>query len=141
MGNIHKICKGQAGTEYLIVISIGLFLLTPVIILGQQSMSHLREESDYLMVRESLNKLSDASKIVHSQGYPAKISIRVKLPDTLESSYILNNAVVFRISNSAGFNDLIEIFDFNVTGALPSSGGIYTINVEALQNEVNISIV
>ncbi len=131
---------GQAATEYLIVIAISLLLLTPVILIGNNAVIDLKRTTDNVIARDAVDKITDMSRIVYAQGQPAKITSSVKFPGNIISTTIANQMIIMTISAGTASNDIFNIMDFNVTGSLPTTSGVHSICVEAIDYGVNITM-
>ncbi len=131
---------GQAATEYLIVIAISLLFLTPVILMGNNAVVDLKRTTDNVVARDAVDKITDMSRIVYAQGAPAKITDKVKFPGNILSTTVSNQMIIMKISAGSASNDIFNIVDFNVSGSLPTTSGVYRISVEAIDYGVNISV-
>ena len=131
---------GQAATEYLIVIAISLLFLTPVILMGNNAVVDLKRTTDNVVARDAVDKITDMSRIVYAQGAPAKITDKVRFPGNILSTTVSNQMIIIKVSAGSASNDIFNIVDFNVTGSLPTTSGVYRISVEAIDYGVNISV-
>ncbi|MBW6452088.1 MAG: hypothetical protein K0B02_05165 [DPANN group archaeon] len=124
--------KGQAALEYMIILMIGLVLITPIIIEGNKKISDLRSTTAALKITETLNAISDTSRLVYSQGVPARIIIDVELPEYINSINITNKHIIITHETERGISDFVETFDFNVTGDISILSGLKKVKVEAI---------
>lgn len=130
---------GQASTEYLIVIGISLLLLTPVILIGNDSIVNLKHTTDNLVARDAVDMIAEMSCIVNAQGAPAKITKTIRFPDNIISTTVSDQIIDIEVGFGLVSNDLFRILDFNVSGSLPVTSGHHKIVVEAISDGVNIS--
>ena len=63
--------SGQAAIEYLSIVGIALLLLTPIILVAQQHIKDLNNDTRMMLAMEAKNKIAAASDIVHAQGPPS----------------------------------------------------------------------
>ncbi len=138
MGKYYK-KVGQAAMEYLVVVSMALFLLTPVLLMGQNAIDGLRKDSNTLIARQTLNKFTEASELVYAQGPPAAVTIKAQLPANINETLFVENMIVMRLKLYGRTGDIISSLDFNVTGNIPNEPGTYQINIRAIDNGVNIT--
>ncbi|MFH1127529.1 MAG: hypothetical protein V1718_05465 [archaeon] len=131
----------QAATEYLIVIAFSLLLLTPILLMGGNSVVDLKRTTDGVVARDTVDKIADMARIVYSQGAPAMMTEKVRFPDNIDSTYVGDKMIIMTMTQGSLTNDIFSIMDFNVTGALPIIQGSYKIRVEAIEYGVNISVV
>ncbi|MCK5474015.1 MAG: hypothetical protein KAI53_01295 [Candidatus Aenigmarchaeota archaeon] len=138
MGGYYK-KVGQAAMEYLVVVSMALFLLTPILLMGQNAIDGLRKDSNTLIARQTLNKFTEASELVYAQGPPAAVTIKAQLPANINETLFVENMIVMRLKLYGRTGDIISSLDFNVTGNIPNEPGTYQINIRAIDNGVNIT--
>lgn len=138
MGKYYK-KVGQAAMEYLVVVSMALFLLTPVLLMGQNAIDGLRKDSNTLIARQTLNKFTEASELVYAQGPPAAVTIKAQLPANINETLFVENMIVMRLKLYDRTGDIISSLDFNVTGNIPNKPGTYQITIRAIDNGVNIT--
>ncbi|MCK4551001.1 MAG: hypothetical protein KAT91_03530 [Candidatus Aenigmarchaeota archaeon] len=138
MGKYYK-KVGQAAMEYLVVVSMALFLLTPVLLMGQNAIDGLRKDSNTLIARQTLNKFAEASELVYAQGPPAAVTIKAQLPANINETLFVENMIIMRLKLYGRTGDIISSLDFNVTGNIPNEPGTYQINIRAIDNGVNIT--
>ncbi len=133
--------KAQAALEYMITVSIALLILTPFLLRGYDAMTGLGQNSNILLAKNSLDKVSEAAKIVYSQGPPAKMTVKAQFPHNLLASNVSQKELSLSVRKFSSSTDIVAFLDFNVTGSLPyDSGGMHTIVVEALQDgTVNVT--
>jgi len=131
--------SGQAAMEYLIVAGIALFLLTPIILMGQNAIDGLRKDSSTLIARQTLNMLEEASELDYAQGHPARVTVSAQLPGNINETRFVENMIIMTLNVYGRTGDITTILDFNVTGSVPNTPGIHKITVKAIDNGVNIT--
>lgn len=133
--------KSQAATEYLIIVIIALLILTPIILKGGQEVGNLSMTKNVLVARNSIDKIKDAVEIVYAQGEPARIVLNLQFPANIVETHVGDQEVMIRLKVIGNNTDVVEVFDINVTGSLPTEEGMHKIKVEAINNSwVNISV-
>ena len=105
------------------VVAIALFLLTPVILAGEAAIKDTQDYTDRLQVREALDKITEAAKLVYAQGEPARITISFLLPGSITNVTIVSDTLLYAVTNSNRTNDEVAYLDFPVQGNLPTSRG------------------
>ena len=129
----------QAALEYMVVVGIALLVLTPIALEGMQSVDEFKKDMNVLKAHDALAQVADAAKIVYFQGPPSTMTIRVIYPDKIVLSNASGTEAYFRIDTGGATTDIVEFFDFNVTGNISGGAGERTIYIEALPNAVNIT--
>lgn len=133
--------SGQAAIEYMIVLGIALLLAAPFVLKAQSSIVDLRSDSNAVSVQNSLNDIEVAAETVNAAGEPAARTFPVRLPETLERTWVLDNAVVIQIDTPGPRSNFSRTFDFNVSGGLPDQPGRYMLKTEANGSEVVLEVV
>jgi len=131
--------KGQAALEYMVVISFAFLLAAPVLLDAQTSARDLKTSARLSIARNSLNTIEDAAKIVHSQGAPARLSFTIRVPSQVTETDIAGKQVRMVLKAYGGVTEVYNVFDFNVSGSLPTAQGRYKLQAQAEANYVNIS--
>jgi hypothetical protein len=132
--------KLQIATEYLIIVSFALMVLTPYILYLYSASLQYQEQNSLTIASESVKKIGEACDWVYLQGEPAKLTLKILIPKNVENITFLNKTIVWRVRTSAGLSDVYYNCLANVTGYLPNREGEYLVSVEALRGGVNISV-
>lgn len=133
--------SGQAAMEYLSIVGIALLLLTPIILVAQQHIKDLNNDTRMMLAMEAKNKIAAASDIVHAQGPPSTMTITVQLPAGLVRAIVGNQMILIEVPSAEGSSDLVSMLDYNVTGNLSTSSGSHKIRIEAMYDKVNITVI
>ncbi len=131
--------KAQVGVEYLMVFGFALVITLPVIyyffIYSEGPATETNTQQALLVAR----RVVDNAEVVYSLGEGTRTTLRAYVPNTVISSMVTNNEVVFRVAGSAGTSDVVYPSSVNINGTLPNSTGVYYIHFEAFEDYVNIS--
>ena len=133
--------KGQAAIEYMIVLGIALTVAAPFVIKAQSSVVDIRSSVSVVETQDSLNDMDVAVRTVDAAGEPAARTIKVGLPDNLESSEMRNGSISITLNTPSGNRRLSRTFDADLTGSLPDSPGLYLVRVKAVDGQVEIEVV
>ena len=125
--------KGQSGLEYMIIVIIAMLLITPVVLKGTSMLSDMKSEVDVMQAKEAVNEISDAVESVFAQGDPAKITIDSEFPENINQTYVGSREIMIRLNAYGGVTDIVNKFDFSVTGNLPEENGRYDITIQAVK--------
>ncbi len=130
--------KAQISMEYLSIVGFTLVLVTILTLIQAQQ----REDSNILIVTSQLDKiareLSDISEEVFYLGKPALTTVKVFMPANIDSVYIGNHTVLFRIRTAGQLTHIERYTNANVTGNISTSQGIKFIKVRSEGNYVCI---
>ena len=130
---------GQAALEYLIVVGMALLLLAPIIGVGQTAIDGLKKDSNMLIARQTMNKITEASELVFAQGPPASVTITAQIPSNINEIIFMNKIIIMKLNQYERESDIISMVNFNVTGFIPNNSGTYKINIRAIDDGVNIT--
>ena len=128
--------KGQASVEYLMIISISLLLVFPFIYYGYQYKDDISYTKQAVVVDKTLNTLKQYSDFVFNQGMGAMTTVFIKIPDNIVSVDLGSNYIAMRLNSKYGYNDFVKVFDYNLTGNLPTQPGSYEVKIYATSDGV-----
>ncbi len=131
--------SGQAAIEYLSIVGIALLLLTPIILVAQQHIKDLNNDTRMMLALEAKNKIAAASDIVRAQGPPSTMTVSIQFPAGIMRVAIEDRMILIEVPSAEGSSDLVSIFDYNVTGNISTSAGSHKIRIEAMYDKVNIT--
>ncbi|MCK5373238.1 MAG: hypothetical protein KAJ20_02790 [Candidatus Aenigmarchaeota archaeon] len=125
--------KGQSGLEYMIIVIIAMLLITPVILKGTSMLTDMKSDVNVMTAKGAINEISDAAESVFAQGEPAKITVNSEFPENINQTYVGSREIMIQLNAYGGVTDIVNRFDFNVTGYLPQNNGRYDITIRAVK--------
>ena len=131
--------KSQSAIEYLVVVSVALALLSPLIVMAQQSIYDLQTSMNLIEANNALTKIKNAADMVYAQGYPSKLTFVVVIPSGMERMFIEDNALIMELSYKGAPVHVVEFFDYGVVLSGTPVRGFNKVSVMAYQNHVNIT--
>ncbi|MDY6774427.1 MAG: hypothetical protein SVS85_04465 [Candidatus Nanohaloarchaea archaeon] len=131
--------KGQVSLEYMAIIGLALLIGTPLVIQAQKSSQDLQQSFRNGLAKSALNSMEEAARLVHSQGPPARVTFRVRLPAGIMQTNVTDNYLHIRRDVGAGSTDFYNTVEFNVTGEIPENSGTHRMVAEAEESYVNIT--
>jgi hypothetical protein len=140
LGMFQKL-KGQAAIEYMIVFGLALVLAAPFVIKAQSSVLELRSDSNAISVQNTLNNIEVAADTVSASGEPAARTFSIRLPDTVQKTWLMNKAIVVQVDTAQASSNFSRTFDYNLSGTLPDQPGRYILKTQANQSKVEIEVV
>jgi hypothetical protein len=133
--------KSQAAVEYFTIISIALFLLLPLSLYVNELLTGYRDDTRLSLAKDLVKKLGENVDWVYSQGPPARVSLKVYVPEGVEEASLENKTILLRMRTSAGLSDVYYMAVPELNGSLPSESGYYSVSLVAYENYVNISVI
>jgi len=139
--------KGQTAFEYLLLFSLVLIILSFLTYYAQDMTERNREEIIMSNAVIAVNKITEASDIVYTQGGGSAMTFSVYIPDKVYSIEFSNKMMIMRINISSGSSDIFATskapFCCNITNCAQScistDSGTKRIKVKAEGSYVNIT--
>ena len=133
--------KGQSSIEFLAVVGLGVLMAAPFIVQAQDSVIEVSQGSETAEFSSSFEALGDAIDQVAAMGEPAKRTVRLDIPRNMDSINVVgDNALVFTRNRSGQPTNYTSIHDTQLyVENIPIRRGSYRIEVEAWNNQVNLS--
>lgn len=133
--------KGQVAIEYLIIISVALIILIPLALYVNQSLMDYRDNTKISKAWTAVKKLGESADWVISQGPPAKLTLKIYIPDDVEQISLDSKTFIFKVRTSAGISDVFYTTVSELDGSIPTKSGYYYVSLTAFSNYVNVSVV
>ncbi len=137
---LHFRKKSQSATEYLVVVSVALALLSPLIVMAQQTVYDLNTSINLIEANNALTKIKNAADRVYAQGYPSKLSFMVIVPNRMERMFVDDHALIMELSYKDAPSHVVEFFDYDIVLSGTPEKGLNRVTVMAYQNYVNITL-
>ncbi len=131
---------GQSSLELIITLSFGLMILLPIVTLAFVQVSNSNTTLATSEAATSAEKLAAIATQVASQGYPARQTLLLEVPQGVQAVYVGNlsyngigNEVIFVVDTNNGKSYITAYTPINISGYLPGIQGpaTYLINVSA----------
>lgn len=132
--------RAQVAFEYMMIVAILLAFLAPIWIYMSGVQSQTSSQLALSYAKNAVQKVADAADLVYSQGSSAKLRVSVYIPSGVEGSTILNHTVRLRVRTGPDVSDVFATSKAVVNGSLPTTSGNYWVTVEAVGNQVQISV-
>ncbi len=132
--------KAQTAMEYLMIFGLVLGMVTPVWIYVTSLEKHAGNELFLSYAQIAADRIADTADLVYSQRPPAKLRVRIYMPDRVQSVNITGKTIIFTLLTDSGITDVYSVSRSDLRGALPSREGNYWVDVEAFDTYVNISL-
>ena len=128
--------KGQVSTEYITIVG---FLLAVVGIMAAYALVTYNESTKLSQVQSALMKLKNSSENTYAFGPGNKETVKIFLPKGTTGSSVQNNKISFNVDLFGGTQTFEAILDVNVSGTLPSAGGLHHIQVSLVDKNIVFS--
>ena len=124
--------KGQAATEYVIIVAVILAALIPIF---YYTFSESSRTTRINQANDAVNTLSRKAESVYALGPGSRDYVWISIPSGVNSTLVDSQTI--RISFS-GLGDVVSFPRINVSGTIPTSSGTYRMAVEMLEDIVII---
>ena len=131
--------SGQSAFEYFAIVGMVLVFLIPLWMYAASLHQQTGTELSLTYAENTVKQIADTASLVYSQGPPAKVSIKIYIPDGVENVSIINETIIFNMSTPYGYTDVFATSDAPLNGSLPTDEGYYTIKIEAKNGYVQIN--
>mgnify|MGYP001561751496 CR=1 FL=1 len=132
--------KSQIGVEYLIVVGFVTFAIMSVVVLAFFYSGQIKDRIKLSQVEGFANQLIVFSEDIFFSGEPSKTTIKIYIPEGVQSIAVNPDSIVVTTSVSGGTN--IRVFESKVPlqGSIINIGeGLRKISLVARENYVEIS--
>ena len=127
--------KGQAATEFLVILGVALAILVVIVGIGYKSLNQGNSQYELNKANIVLSDLDNAAKLVYQQGVGAKTKVYVTMPDEISSIDLSGQSIVINFNSG---DQKFKNFGFNVSGNVGTSGNVW-VYVEAMEGYVSLN--
>ncbi len=125
--------------EYLMVMGFVLAALIPLMVVYYLFAQGSTEELVASQLSKIAREVVDSAEEVYYLGTPSQVSMRVYIPDNLESAQVSGRQIVLVMDTSHGPAEVVETSAINMSGSFPLSKGVYTLTIRAANGYSNLS--
>ncbi|MFP4038722.1 MAG: hypothetical protein ACLFTA_02985 [Candidatus Nanohaloarchaea archaeon] len=133
--------KAQASVEFITVVGIALVLAAPFVVESQSMMIDIGFGSEVAEIQASLDDVARTVRKVGAMDKPARKQVELRLTRDMEDFQVSEDrAITYSLERSGEEANFTRIFDQKINAEnMPTEQGVYTLNVEAYRDRVNIS--
>ena len=133
------IMKAQVAFEYIVVVTAVLIFIIPIWAYMATVSQQATQALSISQAQTAANRLVGAADLVHTQGYPAQLTIDVYIPSGVQAAELINTTIKFTVSGQGGASDVASVALGPLSGSLPTREGLYKFSVKSMNTYVNIS--
>ncbi|MBI2128796.1 hypothetical protein HYU07_01010 [Candidatus Woesearchaeota archaeon] len=123
--------RGQASTEYMIIIGFVALVLIPLIVIFYKQGISTKDQVVTGEADQIAKKITDAADSVYYLGEPSKMTLKLYMPENVKEISFSGREVRFKVATANGITDVTSVAATNMMGSVDSSQGIKFIVVEA----------
>ena len=131
--------KSQVSVEYMFVMGFAALITIPLLLIYY---TYTTDSADSVATGQAMQiarKIVDSSESVYYLGKPSQTTLKMNFPDRIYSTNLSSREVVFRMSVKGGTADIVQVSSVNMSGNLPTTGGIHIVTIKAEDNYVQIT--
>ena len=92
--------------EYFVIATMVMMFMIPVWVHITTTQQQVGYELSLSYARNAAKQIADAASLVHSQGAPAKINIKVYIPNGVENVTINDKTLIFKVNRGDYVSDV-----------------------------------
>jgi hypothetical protein len=133
--------KAQSAVEYFVVASMVLMFMVPIWAYMITTQASTSSELSLSYTRNAAKQIADAASLVNSQGNPAKINIKVYIPDGVINASINGKTLIFNVMHVGLETEVWYASQAYLQGAdqIPTSEGYYYFDIISQDTYVEIN--
>ncbi|MDO8740018.1 MAG: hypothetical protein Q7J54_00400 [Candidatus Woesearchaeota archaeon] len=123
--------RGQASTEYMIIIGFVALVLIPLIVIFYKQGASTKDQITTSEADQIAKKITDAADSVYYMGEPSKMTLKLYMPENVKEISFSGREIRFKVATANGMTDITSVAATNMMGSIDNSQGIKFIVVEA----------
>ena len=132
---------GQSSVEYFVIAIMVLMFMVPIWTYIATTQQQTSGELSLSYAKNAVKQIADSSSLVYSQGYPAKINIKVYIPDGVENITINDKIITFYVRTGSQRTEVWYTSNAPMQGSatIPTNEGYYYLDVISQDTYVEIN--
>jgi len=133
--------KAQSAIEYFVIAAMVMMFMIPIWVYIVTTQQQTSDELALSYARNAAKQIADAASLVHSQGYPAKINIKVYIPDGVSNVSIDDRNIKFILNTGGKETEVWYTSSATMQGEdqIPVRSGYYYLDIVSQDSYVEIS--
>lgn len=120
-------------------IGFALLILLGLTVFAYNYTLSARQSAVVSTASASVNNIVESANLVHSQGYPAKATLVIQIPENVESINFNNNTLVMSVLIVKRKTDVTATAKTKLVGNLSTVRGFYKVTIQSFGNYVNVT--
>ncbi len=125
--------------EYLVTIGFALLILLGLTVFAYNYTLSARQSAVVSTASAAVNNIVESANLVHSQGYPAKATLVVQIPENVNSITFNDKTIIMSVRVRGGKTDLAATAKTKLVGNITTNKGFYKISVQSFGDYVNVT--
>lgn len=133
--------RAQAAVEYFVIAAMVMMFMIPIWAYMVTTQQQASEELSLSYAKNAAKQIADSASLVHSQGAPAKINIKVYIPSGVTDVSIVNKTIIFNVMMGSQESEVWYSSMAEMQGEedIPTSEGYYYFDIISHDSYVEIN--
>ena len=131
--------KAQVAMEYMILVGFLVVITIPLILVYNTQYRGTSQQIIANQADQIGQKIVDTAESIYYLGQPSKTTVKIYIPEQIESITIRDYEIMFKLMTSKGTDDVVKLSNVPLNGTLPSTSGMHYVTVQSVGGYVNIS--
>jgi len=133
--------RGQAAIEYFIIATMVMLFMVPIWVHITSIQSQTTVELSLSYAQNTVKQITDVSSLVHSQGSPAKMNIKVYIPSGVQNVSITDKTLSFFMWTDSGTTEIWHTSAAPMQGVdnIPTKEGYFYLDIISRDTYVEIN--
>jgi len=131
--------KAQVAMEYMILVGFLVVITIPLILVYNTQYKGTSQQIIANQAEQIGQKIVDTAESIYYLGQPSKTTIKIYMPQQIESITITDYEIMFQLMSSKGTEDVVKLSSVPLNGTLPTTSGMHYITIQSVGSYVNIS--
>jgi uncharacterized protein (UPF0333 family) len=133
--------RGQTSIEYFVIASMVLMFMVPIWVYVVTTQQQASQELSLSYASNAVKQIADAANLVHSQGSPAKINIKVYIPKGLDNVSVIDKTIIFNMLTDSRTTEVWYTSMAELRGGenIPLNEGYYYLDIISRDAYVEIN--
>jgi len=131
--------KAQVAFEYIVIVMLVLAFIVPVWVYVSGMEKDAMEQLSLSYAKNAVENIASTADLVYSQGPPAKLSLRIYIPDGVQAINITSRVINMQLQRGSMHTDVFAMSSATLNGTLSTEEGAYFITLEAVGDYVQIN--
>lgn len=134
--------KAQASTEIMITVAFVVTIMFPLLLIAYLQSANISDQLAVQQAQQTATKIANYADVVGAEGYPAKMSLQVFMPQSISNITVGNSSggvgheLIINLRTNAGTTQIVGLTLTKIAGDLSTVAkpGTYFIKIYAQDN-------
>jgi uncharacterized protein (UPF0333 family) len=133
--------RAQTSIEYFVIATMVMMFMVPIWLYMVTTQTEATNELSLSYAKNAVKQIADAASLVHSQGSPAKINIKVYIPSGISNVSIVDKTITFNVNTGKQVTEVWYDSAASMQGAgnIPVNEGYYYFDIISHDTYVEIN--